>query len=152
MHARLLQLHVFCLAPSPFINLSLFTKLMRVFVLVMTMSLRRQNKRQRWIKVGSSVWSILAVRKRFHFYELRLTTADGMAARARERPHLCPSSASSATRHCPSPFRSFVRSFEVTFVRFISSGQGRDSEGERKEGRKEKREEGEEEEEGRKKY
>ena len=63
-----------------------------------------------------------------------------MAARARERPHLCPSSASSATRHCPSPFRSFVRSFEVTFVRFISSGQGRDSEEGKEEGRKEGRE------------
>ena len=54
--------------------------------------------------------------------------------------------------HAPLPIAISKSNFEVTFVRFISSGQGRDSEGERKEGRKEKREEGEEEEEGRKKY
>ena len=63
-------------------------------------------------------------------------------ARAREAASL---SLLCIVGHAPLPIAiSFVRSFEVTFVRFISSGQGRDSEEGKEEGRKEGRKEGRE--------
>ena len=149
MHAQLLQagqVSPLLGAQSLVGSLSVMSKL--ELVLQMATSSRRQNKSQR---SSVCVW-YAGTKKKIPF--LRAPSHDSGAADGRGRPHLPPPHRHAPTDdvgHAPLPIAISKSNFEVTFVRFISSGQGRNSEGERKERRKEKRE-GEEGEEGRKKY